>query len=108
MAEGRRDTLTGSGVTRGIAIGRAHLLARSELEVRQYTIERRDVVHEIGRLTSGFNAVRTELDTLKSNIAAEAPGEVRACVAACCAYCEARRVAYTPQPVVRYRVAAWA
>ena len=76
MAEGRRNSLTGSGVTRGIAIGRAHLLARSELDVRQFTIERRDVVHEIGRLTTGFNAVRNELDHLKSNIAAGAPSEV--------------------------------
>jgi len=78
MAEGLRNTLTGSGVTRGIAIGRAHLLARSELEVRQYTIERRDVVHEIGRLTTGFNAVRNELDQLKSSISSDAPSEVRA------------------------------
>jgi phosphotransferase system enzyme I (PtsI) len=78
MAEGRRDTLTGSGVTRGIAIGRAHLLAKSELDVRQYTIERRDVVHEIGRLTAGFNAVRSELDHLKANISVGAPSEVAA------------------------------
>jgi hypothetical protein len=35
------------------------------------------------------------------------PGEVRACIAACCAYCEARRVTYTPQPVRRYRVTKW-
>jgi phosphotransferase system enzyme I (PtsI) len=78
MAEGRKGSLTGSGVARGIAIGRAHLLARSELDVRQFSIERRDVVHEIGRLTTGFNAVRTELDQLRSNISAEAPSEVRA------------------------------
>lgn len=32
-------------------------------------------------------------------------GEVRACVAACCEYCEARRVTYTPQPVGRYLLA---
>ena len=78
MAEGRKGSLTGSGVARGIAIGRAHLLARSELDVRQFNIERRDVVHEIGRLTTGFNAVRAELDQLKSHISAEAPSEVRA------------------------------
>ena len=80
MAEGRRESLAGSGVAHGIAIGRAHLLARSELDVRQYTIERRDVVHEIGRLTTGFNAVRAELDQLKSSISADAPSEVRAFV----------------------------
>jgi phosphotransferase system enzyme I (PtsI) len=78
MASGRRDSLTGSGVARGIAMGRAHLLAPSELEVRQYTIERRDVVHEIGRLTTGFNAVRNELEHLRSQISVDAPSEVRA------------------------------
>ncbi len=74
----RREFLVGSGVTRGIAVGRAHLLAPSELDVRQYTIERRDVVHEIGRLTTAFNVVREELDELKAGIAPGAPSEVLA------------------------------
>ena len=76
--EPRRDTLTGSGVTRGIAIGRAHLLAPSELDVRQVTIERRDVVHEIARMTRAFAVVRDELDGLKGGISPDAPTEVRA------------------------------
>jgi phosphotransferase system enzyme I (PtsI) len=78
VAERRRESLVGSGVTHGIAVGRAHLLAPSELDVRQYTIERRDVLHEIGRLTSAFNVVREELDELRSGIAPGAPSEVRA------------------------------
>jgi phosphotransferase system enzyme I (PtsI) len=78
MSESRSETLTGIGVARGIAIGRAHLLAPSELEVRQVTIERRDVVHEIARLTRAFAAVREELDGLTAAIAPDAPTEVRA------------------------------
>jgi phosphoenolpyruvate-protein phosphotransferase (PTS system enzyme I) len=78
VAERRRESLVGSGVTHGIAVGRAHLLAPSELDVRQYTIERRDVLHEIGRLTTAFNVVRAELEHLKSAIARDAPTEVRA------------------------------
>ena len=66
--ETTRRTLAGIGVARGIAIGRAHLLAPSELEVRQVTIERRDVVHEIARLTRAFAAVREELDDLKAGL----------------------------------------
>jgi phosphoenolpyruvate-protein phosphotransferase (PTS system enzyme I) len=76
--EAGREVLTGIGVARGIAIGRAHLLAPSELEVRQVTIERRDVVHEIARLTRAFAAVGDELDQLRGNIASDAPTEVRA------------------------------
>ncbi len=78
MAERLRKSLVGSGVTRGIAVGRAHLLAPSELDVRQYSIERRDVLHEIGRLTTAFSVVREELEGLKAGIAASAPSEVRA------------------------------
>ncbi len=77
--EARESTmLKGSGVARGIAIGHAHLLAPSELEVRQVTIERRDVVHEIARLTRAFSAVRDELEGLKRGITPDAPSEVRA------------------------------
>jgi len=74
--------LVGIGVTTGanagIAIGRAHLLAPSELEVRQYTIERHDVLHEVARLNNAFSLVRTELDELRADLAPGAPNEVGA------------------------------
>ena len=110
MAEGRKGSLTGSGVARGIAIGRAHLLARSELDVRQFNIERRDVVHEIGRLTSGFNAVRAELDQLKSQISAEAPSEVRAFLDLHRMILEDALLAEAPRDLIRTRLinAEWA
>jgi phosphotransferase system enzyme I (PtsI) len=71
-------TLTGIGVSRGIAIGRAHRLAPSELDVRQYQIERKDVLHEVARLNNAFSLVRAELDGLRRNVALDAPGEVGA------------------------------
>ena len=71
-------TLTGIGVSRGIAIGRAHLLAPSELDVRQYQIERKDVLHEVARLNNAFSLVRAELETLRDGVAIDAPSEVRA------------------------------
>ena len=110
MAEGRRESLTGSGVARGIAIGRAHLLARSELEVRQYSVERRDVVHEIGRLTAAFNAVRTELDQLKSSISQEAPSEVRAFLDLHRMILDDALLAESPRDLIRSRLinAEWA
>jgi phosphotransferase system enzyme I (PtsI) len=110
MAEGRRDTLTGSGVTRGIAIGRAHLLAKSELDVRQYTIERREVVHEIGRLTTAFNVVRSELDHLKSSIAAGAPSEVAAFLDLHRMILDDALLAEAPRDLIRTRLinAEWA
>jgi phosphoenolpyruvate-protein phosphotransferase (PTS system enzyme I) len=110
MAERRRESLAGSGVAHGIAIGRAHLLARSELDVRQYTIERRDVVHEIGRLTTGFNAVRAELDQLKSSISADAPSEVRAFLDLHRMILEDELLSEAPRDLIRTRLinAEWA
>ncbi|GAB4475452.1 MAG: phosphoenolpyruvate--protein phosphotransferase [Burkholderiaceae bacterium] len=67
-----------SGVATGIAIGRAHLLAPSELDFRQYRIERKDVPHEVARLNNAFSIVRAELDELRANVSPEAPNEVRA------------------------------
>jgi phosphotransferase system enzyme I (PtsI) len=105
-----RTVLKGSGVARGIAVGRAHLLAPSELEVRQYTIERRDVVHEIGRLTAAFNAVRHELDLLKRNIAADAPPEVRAFLDLHHMILDDELLADAPRDLIRARLinAEWA
>ncbi len=70
--------LNGIGVSRGIAIGRVHRLARSELDIRQYQIERKNVLHEVARLNNAFSLVRTELDSLHRGVGADAPSEVRA------------------------------
>jgi len=68
----------GTGANAGIAIGRAHLLAPSELDIRQYSIERRDVLHEVARLNNAFSLVRAELDELREEVAPGAPNEVAA------------------------------
>lgn len=70
--------ILGIGVSRGIAIGRAHRLAPSELDIRQYQIDRKDVLHEVARLNNAFSLVRAELDALRADVAVEAPQEVRA------------------------------
>jgi phosphotransferase system enzyme I (PtsI) len=70
--------LVGIGVSHGIAIGRVHLLAPSELEVRRYHIERGQVLHEVARLNNAFSLVRAELDQLRSDVAVDAPTEVSA------------------------------
>jgi len=77
MEQGRRE-LKGISVSRGIALGRAHLLAPSELDVRQFRVERGQVLHEIARLRVAFDEVRDELDALASTVGPEAPGEVAA------------------------------
>ena len=70
--------LRGNGVACGIAIGRAHLLAPSELEIKQYHVQRADVLHEVARLNNAFSLVRSELEELRRALSADAPGEVKA------------------------------
>jgi phosphoenolpyruvate-protein phosphotransferase (PTS system enzyme I) len=70
--------LVGHGVVRGIVVGRAHLLAPSELDIRQYHIQRGDVLHEVARLNNAFSLVRSELEQLRANVAGDAPAEVKA------------------------------
>jgi phosphotransferase system enzyme I (PtsI) len=70
--------ILGVGVGGDIAIGRAHLLAESEIEVRHYAVERKDVFHEVARLNNAFSLVRAELDELRSHVAPDAPQEARA------------------------------
>src|SRR5512134_47519 len=110
MSEGRRESLAGSGVARGIAIGRAHLLAPAELEVRQYRIERRDVVHEIGRLTKACNEVRDDLTRLRSGIARDAPRAMRPFLDLHLLILEDALLAEAPRDLIRNRLinAEWA
>jgi phosphotransferase system enzyme I (PtsI) len=70
--------LRGHGVAQGVVIGRAHLLAPSEFEVRQFHIDRGDVLHEVARLNNAFSLVREELNELRADVASDAPAEVRA------------------------------
>jgi phosphoenolpyruvate-protein phosphotransferase (PTS system enzyme I) len=70
--------LVGIGVSHGIAIGRAHLLARSELETRRYHIERGQVLHEVARLNNAFSVVRAELDELRADVGTGGPNEASA------------------------------
>src|ERR1700739_3039647 len=70
--------LRGNGVACGIAIGRAHIPAPGELEIKQYHVQRADVLHEVARLNNAFSLVRSELEELRRALSADAPGEVKA------------------------------
>jgi len=102
--------LTGIGVSRGIAIGRAHRLAPSELDVRQYQVERKDVVHEVARLNNAFALVRAELEALRDGVARDAPGEVRAFLDLHRMILDDSMLCDTPRDLVRQRLinAEWA
>ncbi|WP_028227726.1 phosphoenolpyruvate--protein phosphotransferase [Paraburkholderia ferrariae] len=71
-------TLHGIPVSRGIAIGRAYLIAPAALDVDHYLIEPDKIEAEIERFRAGLVAVEQELDTLRADLAADAPTEMGA------------------------------
>ncbi|SAL26552.1 phosphoenolpyruvate-protein phosphotransferase [Caballeronia peredens] len=71
-------TLHGIPVSRGIAIGRAYLIAPAALDVDHYLIEPDQIDAEIARFLAAQAAVLAELETLRDDLAADAPSEMSA------------------------------
>lgn len=68
----------GLAVSRGIAIGRAVVVAASRVEVRHYFIETSQVEAELARARQARNAVVDELQRLVSDLPDDVPGELGA------------------------------
>jgi phosphotransferase system enzyme I (PtsI) len=68
-------TIHGIGVSGGIAIGRAHLLTHTRLEVQHYDIGSGEVEAEKARFDRAIHAVRAELGALAEHIPEDAPPE---------------------------------
>lgn len=71
-------TLHGIPVSRGIAIGRAHLLAPAALDVKHYLIPQDQVASEVARLRAAIVAVHGELQTIREDLPRDAPTELDA------------------------------
>ena len=70
--------LFGLPVSRGIAIGRAVLVASSRIDVAHYYVAEADIETEIERLRSARDFVAAEFGTLQRELPAEAPAELSA------------------------------
>ena len=68
----------GIAVSRGVAIGRAVLVASSRVDVAHYFVAAGEVQSEIDRLLRGRDAVVQELETLKAELPEDAPHELAA------------------------------
>lgn len=70
--------LHGIPVSRGVAIGRAHLLAPAALDVSHYLVDEDRIEDEVQRLRAARAAVRAELSALKRDLPRDAPEEMGA------------------------------
>ena len=71
-------TLHGIPVSRGIAIGRAHLLRPAARDVKHYLVAEEKVEAEVARLTAAINAVNEELQAVRRDLPPDAPSELAA------------------------------
>ena len=60
--------LNGQGLHSGIAIGTAHILVRSELEIREFNIDLADLAAEIGRFRTALDRARAHLRKLAKKL----------------------------------------
>jgi phosphotransferase system enzyme I (PtsI) len=68
-------TIHGIGVSGGIAIGRAHLLTHTQLEVAHYDIPEGEIEQEKARFDRAIHSARAELAGLAEHIPDNAPPE---------------------------------
>lgn len=68
----------GLAVSRGVAIGRAVLIASSRVDVAHYFVDETQVESEIDRLRAARDEVAEELATLKRDLPPDAPAELPA------------------------------
>ena len=68
-------TLHGSPVSSGIAIGHAHLVSHTSLEVVHYMLPKHLVEEEVARLDAALQTTRDEMSALRSNRPLQAAAE---------------------------------
>ncbi len=69
---------TGIGVSKGIAIGAAHVLRRNQIDVTTRELTRKDVPAEVRRLKRAIKRAREELLAARDSIPKNAPSDVSA------------------------------
>ncbi|MEQ8233728.1 MAG: phosphoenolpyruvate--protein phosphotransferase [Gammaproteobacteria bacterium] len=71
-------TLHGVAVSRGIAIGRVHVVERNQLEIDEVRLTPHEVDAEIARLDSAVALARHHLREIRDNIPSSTPSEIAA------------------------------
>lgn len=71
-------TLHGMKVSRGIAIGKAHLIERDQLEIPEYQIEESYIEKELRRFEKGVANARQQLRAIRSHIPEDTSADISA------------------------------
>ncbi|MES2535394.1 MAG: phosphoenolpyruvate--protein phosphotransferase [Pseudomonadota bacterium] len=96
-------TLHGIPVSRGIAIGRAHLLASAALDVKHYLIPEDEVEAEVQRLQNAISTVHRELQTIWEDLPKDSPAELGAFIDVHALILSDPMIAEVPLDIIRNR-----
>jgi len=95
--------LQGIPVSRGIAIGRAHLLRPASLEVRHYLVAQEKVEAEVQRLQNALREAEIDLQRIRSELPADAPSELGAFLDVHALFLSDPMLAQAPLEIIRTR-----
>lgn len=70
--------LSGISASRGIAIGKAHVVQRGQLEIPEYVVPKQFVNDEIHRLTNALEIAGEQLKAIRKHIPSNTPADVTA------------------------------
>jgi phosphotransferase system enzyme I (PtsI) len=68
--------LSGVGASRGIVIGKAHVVLRDQLDIPEYLIPRQYLDDEVDRLLNAIKSARAQLKAVRKHIPTDAPADV--------------------------------
>ena len=94
-------SLHGAGIGKGIAIGRAYVLKRSDVDIPQYSIQETDVEKEVIRFQRAINNTRDQLLEIESHIPSDAPPESKSFIEAYLLMLEDPLIADRPTETIR-------
>jgi len=68
--------LSGTGVSRGIALGKAHILRRGQIEIPEYVVPKNFVNDEINRLKKALVTAAAQLKAIRKHIPVNTPADI--------------------------------
>ncbi len=94
-------SLLGVGVSRGIAIGRVHILERDQLEISEYTIERNAISEEVHRFQSALTQARLQLRAVREHVPKKTSTDIAAFIDTHLLMLEDSALAHEPTRLIR-------
>lgn len=94
-------SLYGAGIGKGIAIGRAFILNRANIDIPQYSLQQEEVEDEITRFQAAIDTTRKQLQQIESHIPSDAPPESRSFIEAYLLMLQDPLIAEQPAQTIR-------